>query len=460
MKKLSSLLLFFMLLGTFSLVASTSYAQVVVDTAKSGSKISIWAGKQKETAQKAMDWVANSKVGKLVGDGVKAAKDGIKFAKEAVKSAKQAIKDAKNSPAYKSAMLSKDIGEASMNLKDVSKDLLGAKDEYEEQVASIKQVAEGKIQALQSNIPVTEEYLKQKAKEGDAVLDVEMDANSNKNKGALDSIQRQMEADIAKAEIAYTTKKDSLESQVIAKTKKVADLTKELGEVNNVKVDIPDPMKAMNDTKDKMFLKVGEVASIKNTQNKKDQRYRHRREVLYKAYEKSLQQKLELEDMRADAESVADLVDTMSGTSDVSGISVEVLLKQAEFLKVYVDFVVTDLKREATTALATLPVESKSIDKGGKFNLDNYKSKKAKSNPLAAAKGMVDKGKETAGKVKDSANKVKDKVEGEVNKVKDKIDEVNAMKEEAKGVVGGASDMIDAAKDAAGNPSAFGGMGI
>lgn len=459
MKKLSSLLLSCTLLVVVALSAANCFAVVPApDGAKSGSKASIWAAKMQEQGQKAMDWVSNSKVGKVVGDGVKAKEDAINYANKKYEKVQQAVKDAKNSKTYKSALISKDIGAATTDLKTVSADILSAKGEYEEQVAMIKQTAEGKIQALQNNVPLMEDYYKQKEAQGDTSLDQELDSGLKQNKGQLDAIQRQMEADIAKAEVAYNDKKDRLENAVVIKTKKVANLTKELGELNNVKMDVPDPMKAINNTKDDLFLKVNEIASIKNTKNKQEQRYRNRRDVLYETYEKALQQKLQLEEMREDVERIVDLADTMSGTSDVSGISTEVLLKQAEYLKVYVDFVVADLKREATSAITVLPVESKSMDRGGKFNLDNYKYQKPKANPLDAVKGVANKAKESKDKLQAGAQKVKNTAEAKIAEGKALKEKAENMKNDVAQGVNDVSGVIDGAKGVVNNPSALGGM--
>ena len=56
-----------------------------IDAGKTGSKISLWFQKVKSSCEKAMQWVSNSKMGKLVGDGIKATKDGVNFAKDMYK---------------------------------------------------------------------------------------------------------------------------------------------------------------------------------------------------------------------------------------------------------------------------------------------------------------------------------------------------------------------------------------
>lgn len=451
MKKISSLLGLVILLSTLLALPSFVQAQVPTnDAVEGGSKISRWAANMSEQCQKAMDWVANSKVGKFVGDGVKAAKDGIKFAQNAYKAgmaiygaAMDSIDDVKNSKEYQSAMLAKDIAMLSKDLKNVAEQRLKSQDDYDKRVDNIKQVANAKIQNLQNNIPITKAYYEQQGSSKN--VDDEMNAKLSENQGQLDAITRQMEASIQKEKLNMIGVNDDLETQIEIKTKKIAKLTKRLAELNDVDIKIENPLDALNATKDELFLKVGEIASIRNKQSMKQQLYEKRREVIYKTYEKALQSKLQLQSKREEVEGIADLIETMSGTSDASGITSEVLVKQANFLNLYIEFVVADLKREITTeAAAVLTPQSRSVDKKGKLNLDNYKYSPPKESLLS--------------KIKKTANNAVSTVKGgvaKVNKVKDdvqsKIDDVNEMKD-------GATDMLDAAAALKENPSALQGM--
>ena len=102
-----------------------------IDAGKTGSKISLWFQKVKSSCEKAMQWVSNSKMGKLVGDGIKATKDGVNFAKDMYKQGmdiynqgKEYADAAKNSKEYKSAMLGKEIAQESKKLAKIQQQML------------------------------------------------------------------------------------------------------------------------------------------------------------------------------------------------------------------------------------------------------------------------------------------------------------------------------------------------
>ena len=113
-----------------------------------------------------MQWVSNSKMGKLVGDGIKATKDGVNFAKDMYKQGmdiynqgKEYADAAKNSKEYKSAMLGKEIAQESKKLAKIQQQMLKIQENAKQEQELLQETTNQKLAALQSNLGTMENYL-------------------------------------------------------------------------------------------------------------------------------------------------------------------------------------------------------------------------------------------------------------------------------------------------------------
>ena len=116
MKKLG--LLFVICMLALSAAGTADAFLPKIDAGKGASGVSNIVQKAKAQAEKAMQWISNSKMGKFVGDGISAAKDGMSFMKEQYNNAmklygqaQDAIESVKDSKEYQMAMISKEIAE-------------------------------------------------------------------------------------------------------------------------------------------------------------------------------------------------------------------------------------------------------------------------------------------------------------------------------------------------------------
>ena len=229
--------------------------------------------------------------------------------------------------------------------------------------------------------------------------------------------------------------------------KKIAKHTKELQELSGKEITVSNPLEAIQETQEELFLQDGEKLTISKEQELREKWYTERRNVIYQTYQKSLQAKSQLDGLREKVASIKEMADAMPGESENANVNIEVIIKQGELLQEYIDFVLADLMLESTIAVTSLPDYNPSPRLNGKFKLCNYTDAKS---GLAA--------------LKEKAQAAQDKVSGAVAKgqqLKQKYDDAKSKVDDVKEIAGQGQEVIkniDQLKGQAATPSALEGM--
>ncbi len=446
MKKLILIAVF--LLG--GVISTTSFAQVpTVDAVKTPTKIGRIAADAKNKAEQAVKWVSESKMGKFVGDSIKAAKDGIAYAKDMYEggmeiygNVQDKIADAKDSNAYKAAEISKEIAGESKKLQQLQEQKLQISENLKQEQEIATEEMQAKAAALDSNHKLTIEAYREQGKTEEELQEYEEQYNKD-----AEEISNALELKIADINNELESQTDEIETQIKEQMKKIAKHTKELQELSGKEITVSNPLEAIQETQEELFLQDGEKLTISKEQELREKWYTERRNVIYQTYQKSLQAKSQLDGLREKVASIKEMADAMPGESENANVNIEVIIKQGELLQKYIDFVLADLMLESTIAVTSLPDYNPSPRLNGKFKLCNYTDAKS---GLAA--------------LKEKAQAAQDKVSGAVAKgqqLKQKYDDAKSKVDDVKEIAGQGQEVIkniDQLKGQAATPSALEGM--
>lgn len=445
---------FFILCLGFYLVVFSSPVQAFVapDAIEPPSKFSTFMADVKAKIEKAIEWVSNSKMGKFMGKGIKATKNAVKFAQNSYKAAVNVynqgmdyVNDVKNSKEYRSAMVAKKIADKSSEIKKLQQEKSKNDDDADEKIKLAQEKYKADLQNLQKNA-ANYKFM--------AGADSDWNAAASDTNEQIESLQSQLDNEIAGYKEDADDKNDVIDEKIVKATKQLAKLSKELAEINDVsvKVNVNNPLEEIEKTRNEMFIPDGKPASVANKEAVLENRYKARREAIYKVYEKSLDYKFDSIKKKEDVEETVDVLNTLSGESERSGTHVEVLMRQAEILAVYTEFVIADLLQEASVANANLEDVSTS-GKVSSLKLCNYTNTKS---GIAAMKDKLSNAKSKAsnlaGKVSSGVQKAKDVKNTAENKINDAKSKVQDVKEMGEGI----SEVVKQGKDVIGNAPSIG----
>ena len=432
------------------LISGSCLAQVpTVDAVKTPTKIGRIVSDAKNKAEQAVKWVSESKMGKFVGDGIKAAKDGIAYAKVMYEggmkfygNVQDKIAEAKDSKAYKAAQISKKIAEESKRLQQLHEQKLQIAENLKQEQEIATEEMQAKAAALDSNHKLTMAAYREQGKTEEELQEYEEQYNKD-----AEEISNALELKIADMNNDLESQTDEIETQIKEQLKKIAKHTKELQELSGKEITVSNPLEAIQKTQEELFLQNGEKLTVDKEQELREKWYTERRKVIYQTYEKSLQAKSQLEGLREKVASVKEMADAMPGESENANVNIEVVIKQGELLQEYIDFVLADLMLESTMAVTSLTDYNPSPRLKGKFKLCNYTDAKS---GLAALKE----------KVQTAQNKVSGAV-AKGQQLKEKYDDVKSKIDDVKEIAGQGQEVIkniDQLKGQVGMPSALEGM--
>ena len=397
----------------------------VNDTMKTPSRLSLWFGKIKANCEKAMQWVSSSKMGKLVGDGIKAAKDGIKFAQEQYEAAMEFYNDNKNavlnSNEYKAAQISKQMATASKELKDIESEKKEKIEELEQQVSVIEEKYAQKIASAQENLS--------KLQNSGDYTDTELESAQR----TIENLQIQQEQELKSLDNSKGNVEDSYNKKLKDQGEKVVTLSNRMLELySDEQISLSVPTEALENAKNEIFLQAGEKVTIASNNDMKEKRYSNRRQAIYDVYEKALRTQASLPKLIDEVNANKNLAKVTPGESETSGVHTKVMTQEIELLYKYAEMVVNDLILESTVAAAKLT--PKEVNKKySKFKLCDYSEYGSKDTNLMgqinAAKSTVSDLKDKADKVISTYNDVKDKVGTIKNEATAAIDAVNELKD-------------------------------
>lgn len=434
MKKLFILLSLFL-----SLYCRETLAQaVVIDAAEDSSRSVNVIQKVQNTYNKTMEKISNSKMGKAIGDGTKQAKKGVSYAKGLYNKAMyyyrlglEVIEEAKNSPEYRAAKISKNIASEKKRIDALEKEKSGLEEVLQQKISLAQKKAEADIRNLQQN--------NQNARVM-AAGDSSMQGVIDDNNAQIQQIRTDLQTTIAGYNRENQQRLSEIEASIQERNSNLQKLAQDLLEVANVKIE--DPREALKKSKENFTLKDDENPTIKTRQRINEQRYKERRQAVYDVYTASAAVKYNRKSLTDEAESVNELIPLMGGESDGSGIHTQILLKEADMLRRYIDYVLADLQMEAAVEMANLDVSK--VGDLEELNLCSYYDPKSKTSATrdkaGGLKGLVSNVKSTVEKGKNTLNNVKNKVE----EAKDIVNEGRELINNAGDVAG---DVVDNVKN-------------
>lgn len=450
-----------LVINPFAQYEAQAQISTVTDTMKSPSRLSLWFGKIKSNCEKAMEWVSNSKMGKLVGNGIKAAKDGVKFAQDQYEAAMEFYNDNKNavlnSKEYKAAQISKSLATVSMELKDLQTEKKEKLEELKQQTSAIEEKYAQKVAAAQQNYQKLQGNLEKVWDEktnswsiGD-MSDGYMDANLESAQKSMENLKIEQQQELKKLNQNLKDIEDSYNDKILKQSEKVATLTNKLQAVYSEKeIKIADPTEALEKAKNEIFQQDESKRSIASDNKMKEKRLANRRQAIYDVYEKALRTQAAMKKMQEDVSSTRKLANVTPGESETSGIHTEVLTQEIELLYKYAEMVVNDLILQSTVAASKLTPATVN-KKYSKFKLCDYSEYGSKDNSLM---GQVKQAKSTVSSLKDKVNDATNVY----NKVTEKATQ---LKNDATAAVGAVNELQNtgaALKSTISNPSALEGM--
>ena len=429
MKKLG--LLFVICMLALSAAGTADAFLPKIDAGKGASGVSNIVQKAKAQAEKAMQWISNSKMGKFVGDGISAAKDGMSFMKEQYNNAmklygqaQDAIESVKDSKEYQMAMISKEIAEYTAKIASLGKDRLEIEEDIEQQIEIARETYNSKQKDWVSNMTLNP------------------DSDEEDNTG-LSALEAELNAQISKLEAEQESRTEEIDNQLEELAEKVADLTKELEKLASDGEGKPetDPAEAVQSSQEEIFLKEGEVSSLKNREKLLENRYQERRDVIYKTYQQAVENRATITGSEKKADMTKELSPSMPGESEGGGIHVEVLIHQAEMMRQYVDLLLLELEMETTAAAAQL-TDITPGEKLDKINLCKY------SLDYGESKSGLSSLKDTFNSVKEGVSNTVEKAKDTASDLKEKAADVKQKVDEAKEVYEASKELINTGKEA------------
>lgn len=444
----------------------------VNDTMKSPSRLSLWFGKIKSNCEKAMEWVSNSKMGKLVGDGIKAAQDGMKYAQDQMTAAMEFYNDNRNavlnSKEYKAAQISKQIAIASKGLKDIEGEKKEKLEALEQQVSVIEDKYAQKIAAAQKNLEKLEANIGKVWDDNTSsqalgdFSDGYADANLEMVQKSIENLKIQQEQELKSLNGSLKDIESTYKDKALKQSEKIAGLTNKLQAVySGEEISLKPPTEALENAKNEIFQKDNSQRSVASDNKMKEKRLANRRQAIYDVYEKALRTQVSLKKLKDEVNSTKKLAKVTPGESETSGIHTQVMTEEIELLYKYAEMVVNDLILQSTVAAAKLTPATVN-KKYSKFKLCDYSEYGSKDNSVM---GQIKQARSTVGQLQEKAvsginkvsstyNSVQEKAQG----LKDKVEGYQQDLSNATAAVGELKNTGDALKNSISNPGALEGM--
>lgn len=170
MNKLKLLMMLSIIIGNLS-INTNCQAQIKADIIKAGSKVESALEKTIAQCQSVIEGIQGSQFGQFVGDGVKYAKQGIAYAKSAYEQGMQYANKTKekvlNSKEYKAAMISKEIANETLRLKEMGEELIEKQEEIRQEYELQKEQTAAKQKLIQQNNQIIDTELNKEDVSGD-----------------------------------------------------------------------------------------------------------------------------------------------------------------------------------------------------------------------------------------------------------------------------------------------------
>ena len=460
MKKILYILMCILLLGNIlgEIVPIASAQFTKIDVTKTPSKLSNWFQTQKAKCEKTLEGIQTSQFGQFIGDSIKYTKEGIKYADDLQSKTSELYGEITektlNSQEYKIAMISKEIATESEKLKELQEEKLKKQEEIQAEMELLKEQASEKIINIQQNLeilnPIQEKETKDSLISEEAVKDLpEIEEEQKKTpemvaiESEINQLQEELDLQLADYEREIENIEDEYQEKITEQGEKIAKLTQQLSEASSesthIKKEPRDSTEALEETQDKfLFLR---APSIREENKIKSRRKEVLSEIIVETAATKADKQLSRAIAQEKIDTKEDLGDTMTGESEGSGISAEVLTEQLKILRSYIDVVLADLKLQASIEVNSLR-RINSVPLKEKFNLCDYTDQsnvglegvKKKNN---TAMTSVNKLQESASQVKENIKAAQEKtsqVKENISNVTNQYQQVKEMAKEAQGV--------------------------
>ena len=397
-----------------------------IDLLKTPSKLSTYFSDLKNNAEKATEWVSNSKAGQLVGDGIKETKKGIAYANQtyadAMKLYGRVVETAdkvKSSDEYKTAVISKQIAEASSELKRLQEEKLYKQEELQQEMELIQEQNNAKISNINGNLDV----LGATAADGSALDGVN---------AQLQQLQQETQEQLQDLEQRYEQIESEYEDKIKEQKTKVSELTKQLSEVANVKLVSENAAESVKNTQENMFTLLGEETNLNTRREKRKNRNKAFSDAVDETGYKAASGLLTISSAQEELDAKKNTAETMPGESETSGVAAEVVLKQAEMMEQYLEYVIADLKLQTTQELVSMAESFDDVKNiSTNFNFCDYALKKQDN-----GRSLLEQAKGAYQSASQNLSSAKEKVAD----TKQKLDEATALAKEAGEVVNDAKN--------------------
>lgn len=442
MKRLLGILLCSLsLLGGQVIFAPSSHAFLKMDLSKAANKAVTWFKTMAAKCQTVIDGVQSSQFGQFVGKGIEYTKKGIKFAQDTYNRGMELYGQVVDSAEYKATVISKDIAVAGKELKDIQEEKLKKQKDIQAELDLLKEQTEAKIKSAQTNLNVAaQEYgAGTKAGEGDFEPTPELQALEDE----INQIQEDYQQKEAELRAQFDEITDSYQDKIDAKTEQITKLSKDLATTaagsdlfkKEDAISDEDSAKALKENESKMFTT--EPPSVKTENKIFERRQQARGEAVEQAMVIRGDYLLRRPTAVDKAESKEGLADTMSGESEGSGVSSEVLVEQLNLLQDYINIVLADLTLQTSIELSSMH-NVQAAPSSAKFNLCNY----ADPNDVGA-KGLKSSLSDAKDKVTGEIGNITNKVQETKDKVTDGVNDIKAKGEQAMAKAGELKDQVE-----------------
>lgn len=461
MRKTINLLFFilFAVMVCFPMVPEAFAQFVKVDVTKTPSKLSNWFQTQKAKCEKTLEGIQTSQFGQFIGDSIKYTKEGIKYADDLQSKTSELYGEITektlNSQEYKIAMISKEIATESEKLKELQEEKLKKQEEIQAEMELLKEQTSEKISNIQQNLeilkPIQEEETEDSLISEEAVKDLPEIEEDEQEKTPemiaieeeIKQLQEELDLQLADYESEFDAIEEEYNEKIIEQGEKIAELTQELSEVSSssslIKKEPRDSADALKETQEEFLLP--KAPSIREENKIKKQRKDALSQIIVKVSTTKADKQLKRETTEEKTTTKADLSSTMSGESEGSGVSAEVLTEQLKILRSYIDVVLADLKLQTSIEVNRLRrVNSAPLKE--KFNLCNYTDQSnvgAEGKKTAQALSGIGKIKENAAAIKENIGKAQEAA----GQIKGAVTDVTNQYQEVKDTVKNGQDIMD-----------------
>ncbi len=443
-----------------------------VDPPKTGQRFASWCKKQQNNFQNTMNSIKESQFATFIGDGIKAAKDGIAYVQQGIQYAKDALEAAKESNAYKTALLSKQIAEKGLEIKNLQEELQNNLKALQEETNIQRTSLETKIAQSQENFEITSASYQESLTKSEFGTELsEEDRAIVEEKIA--EFQKSVELEIAQfneeiagleQQLKQKTKEISIEfgEQIYAIGEEIADLTMQIEALYASDKEEAqkerDPKKLINNAVGRFSSNVvGGAVSLKDKARQKREARREKKEAIARSEEVVGPATEQVDNKESTQEDTSGASGTMNGDSEAVHFTIESSMAMIEGIETYLMAELLAIETETAELLSNENAQgSYQVNPNEITAFIDIKEYTGEKGGLAGIKDSIKKGKDA---VNQGVQKIKAAKDGVQQLVK-KAEEVGEVIKDATSAVQDLSQAGSSLVNSVGQDIGLEGMGI